>query len=210
MPHSETTRAFQLIGGHPAVDLVNTLDWRFRETGPEELLSDYQALLRFAGQSGLMDSTQVTQSVHAVSIAEAATTLERIRALREAAADVFYSVVDGRTPHSDSIGLLDRMLKEARESQHLFWESGRLRWGWPAHIHGPGKAAELPVWMLAISVGRLLVSDAMCSIRACANPECRWLFLDSSKNHTRRWCDMKICGNRIKARRFKAKTASSD
>jgi predicted RNA-binding Zn ribbon-like protein len=44
----------------------------------------------------------------------------------------------------------------------------------------------------------------MSMLRECGNPECRWLFLDTSKNHTRRWCDMKICGNRMKARRFKA------
>ena len=49
-----------------------------------------------------------------------------------------------------------------------------------------------------------MTSEAANRVRACGNPECRWLFLDTSKNHTRRWCDMKLCGNRMKARRFKA------
>jgi len=45
---------------------------------------------------------------------------------------------------------------------------------------------------------------AVAGVEGVRERECRWLFLDTSKNHTRRWCDMKVCGNRIKARRFKA------
>jgi predicted RNA-binding Zn ribbon-like protein len=49
-----------------------------------------------------------------------------------------------------------------------------------------------------------MTSEAVDRVHSCHDPECRWLFLDTSKNHTRRWCDMKLCGNRMKARRFKA------
>jgi len=65
------------------------------------------------------------------------------------------------------------------------------------------------LWALSLSAADLMLSDAIESVRACDNPECRWLFLDTSKNHTRRWCDMKICGNRMKARRFKAQRKAS-
>jgi predicted RNA-binding Zn ribbon-like protein len=58
--------------------------------------------------------------------------------------------------------------------------------------------------MLALRVEALMTSERLQALRECGNRECRWLFLDTSKNHTRRWCDMKVCGNRIKARRFKA------
>src|SRR5215831_8995515 len=54
-------RAFELVGGHPAIDLVNTLDWRFRENGPEELLASYSDLLRFAEQSDLLTPKQLRQ-----------------------------------------------------------------------------------------------------------------------------------------------------
>jgi predicted RNA-binding Zn ribbon-like protein len=65
--------------------------------------------------------------------------------------------------------------------------------------------AELPLWLLALTTSDLMTGESMHLVRACDNPECRWLFLDTSKNHTRRWCDMKLCGNRMKARRFKAR-----
>jgi predicted RNA-binding Zn ribbon-like protein len=60
------------------------------------------------------------------------------------------------------------------------------------------------LWALALRVEALMTGERLQALRECGNPECRWLFLDTSKNHTRRWCDMKICGNRMKARRFKA------
>ena len=54
-------KPFQLVAGHPALDLVNTLDWRFRANGAEELLSGYDDLLRFAAQSGILTSKQIRQ-----------------------------------------------------------------------------------------------------------------------------------------------------
>ena len=56
------------------------------------------------------------------------------------------------------------------------------------------------------SAADLLIEGAQASIRQCANDECLWLFLDASKNATRRWCDMASCGNRAKARRHYLKT----
>jgi predicted RNA-binding Zn ribbon-like protein len=59
--------------------------------------------------------------------------------------------------------------------------------------------------MLAQAGCELMTSPDLHRLRACGNETCRWLFLDTSKNRTRRWCDMKICGNRMKARRFHAR-----
>ena len=89
---------------------------------------------------------------------------------------------------------------DARESQHLIWDGERLEW----ELTQSPASAGLPLWILSLKVAELATSDSMQMLRACGNDECRWLFLDTSKNHTRRWCDMKICGNRMKARRFKA------
>jgi predicted RNA-binding Zn ribbon-like protein len=194
------TREFQLIGGHPAIDLVNTLDWRFRENGPEELLPSYSDLLRFAEQSELLTAKQVRQIIRTGPDRDAAAALVACRELREAAAEVLYAAVDDRTPAASQIKTLDGLFKEAVEQQRLVWSDSRLRWDWEASDSGP----ELPLWILALSMEQLLVSDDVGRMRACENPECRWLFLDTSRNHTRRWCDMKVCGNRMKARRFKA------
>jgi len=200
MSHALPEPAFQLVAGHPVLDLVNTLDWRFRDNGAEELLSSYDDLLRFAAQSGLLTSKQIRGIVRNSSESEAADALVSCRELREAAAEIFYAAVDDRTPAASQIKIVERCFKEAHERQRLAWSGTRLVWEWPGSECG----ADLPVWMLAVSAARLMLSDDMRLIRACEKPDCRWLFVDTSKNHTRRWCDMKICGNRMKARRFKA------
>ena len=79
-----------------------------------------------------------------------------------------------------------------------------LQWRWRGD---QVKAAEFPVWLIAESAAGLVVSDALGHVRTCEADTCRWLFLDTSKNHTRRWCNMKVCGNRAKARRFQERRA---
>jgi predicted RNA-binding Zn ribbon-like protein len=187
-------KAFELIGGHPALDLVNTLDWRFRENGTEDLLASYDDLLRFAEQSKVLAKVRFRHST-----AAGARTLKRCLELREAIAEIFYARLEGRSPAAASLKTLERSIKEARSQQQLRWKQERLEWDWSKDD------AELPLWALSLSASDLMTSEDMDRVRACDNPECRWLFLDTSKNHTRRWCDMKVCGNRMKARRFKSR-----
>lgn len=189
--------AFQLIAGHPALDLVNTLDWRFAAREPEELLGSYADLLRFAEQSRILTADQTRQLSRSADAKTAARALNRCRDLREALAEIFYA--DGQSFSASSVGKLERFFQAARRGQKLGGKRERLRWEWPSQ-----SGAELPLWALSLSAADLMLSDAMRRVRTCGNPECRWLFLDTSKNHTRRWCDMKLCGNRMKARRFKA------
>jgi|CZKL01.1.fsa_nt_gi predicted RNA-binding Zn ribbon-like protein len=200
MPSVNQGRVFQFVSGSPALDLVNTLDWRFREEGTEELLSSYDDLLRFVSQAELMTPKQIRQVVRTVDQSSAADALVSCREMREAAADVLYAGLDERVPSPEALRVLERYFKDARGHQHLASSNDRLRWEWSPNE----AAAELPLWILSLSVAHLMLSDDMHRLRACENLECRWLFLDTSKNHTRRWCDMKLCGNRMKARRFKA------
>jgi predicted RNA-binding Zn ribbon-like protein len=187
---------FELVAGHPALDLVNTLDWRFRDTGPEELLPTYGDLVRFAEQCGLVSSAQARRLIRntgAHVVAEA-------QRMREAAARIFYAVIAGVAPPTEAIEDLERRYRAAETHRHLGWDESHLVW----EFSDDGLAPEFPLWILALKIGELLTSEDTNMIRACGNSECLWLFLDASKNHTRRWCDMKICGNRMKARRFKA------
>jgi predicted RNA-binding Zn ribbon-like protein len=186
--------AFQLIAGHPAVDLVNTLDWRFRENGPEELLESYDDLMRFSQQSGVLTAKQTRQARRAAG----PRTLKRCIELREAIAEVLYARLDGRDPRASSLHTLERFIQAARLQQQLIPTKAGFQWNWK------DDRADLPFWALSMCASDLLLSEAVARVRACDNPECRWLFLDTSKNHSRRWCDMQLCGNRMKARRFKA------
>jgi predicted RNA-binding Zn ribbon-like protein len=196
---------FNLCGGHAALDFVNSLDNRFGGKDPVELLAGYNDLVRFAEATHLLDARRARRLAR-VAPAAAERALRAGRELREALAAALYARVDGRAVPAADLRTLERHLHRAGRHRELRWERGRqgggaLCWEWgrfEAH-------AELPVWLLAESAGELMVSETMARVSACGADSCRWLFLDTSRNHTRRWCDMKVCGNRVKARRFQAR-----
>lgn len=196
---------FELCGGHPALDFVNSLDNRFDPAGPNELLTDYASLLRFAGEAGLLTLQQVRELSRVVSTAAAGKVMRSTRELREAMAVVLYATAEERNPAAGDIERLERQFHAAELPRQLRWvtrESAAhpgLQWQWRADQI---KAAEFPLWVIAQAASQLMLSDALGNVRACEAGSCQWLFFDSSKNHTRRWCNMKICGNRAKARRF--------
>jgi predicted RNA-binding Zn ribbon-like protein len=200
---------FQLLASHPALDFVNTLDSRFVATGPRELLPEYTDLLAFMEQSGVLNPRQISALRRKNHSAQASSALSRAHALREALASAFYAIAaSGRPPH-ESLKLIEEYSLEAQSHRQLVWTrvgAGdeaiyRAIWDWERMEID----VELPLWAITQSAADLLTSDATTHVHECGSPTCRWLFLDTSKNHSRRWCDMKICGNRMKARRFQAR-----
>jgi predicted RNA-binding Zn ribbon-like protein len=198
-------RPFQLLAGHPALDLVNTLDNRFAEAGRLELLTDYDDLLRFAVESQLLTERQAKKLKRAdASQVARAQALRRTKELREALADVAYAQVEEREILEASVAVLEEHFKQAGNHRHLAankLDKLGVAWQW----QGLGREIDAPWWLLAQAASDLLLSGSAARIRSCASDTCRWLFLDTSKNHTRRWCDMQVCGNRMKARRFQAR-----
>lgn len=197
---------FDRCGGHPALDFVNTLDNRFNDRGCIEGLQTYDDLLRFTYETGLLDSSVGRQLAESVRRGPAARALRAARSLREALATMFYGVLDGQRPRSVDLETLERYLHSADRHRGLRWQEGTdehasLAWSWRSNVGD----AELPVWVLAQAALDLLLSPEVKRVRACEADTCRWLFLDTSKNHMRRWCKMKVCGNRMKARRFQAR-----
>ena len=200
---------FDLAGGHPALDLVNSLDNRFRADGPDEMLASYTDLLRFMAESGLLQSQQVHALGRVAGSEAAVEALHAVRELREATAGVCYALVDEKTPPPGDIRTLERCFLAADQHRELCWQPllhdpearANITWQWRRAESNP----FLPSWILSQAVADLLLSDRLAQIKTCDVDTCRWLFLDTSKNHTRRWCNMKVCGNRMKARRFQAR-----
>jgi predicted RNA-binding Zn ribbon-like protein len=193
---------FDLCAGHPVLDFVNSLDHRFGPEDAVELLADYAALLRFTEQARLLDSRQVRRLSKSVNTATAERVQRAAKELREALASVLYDTLQGRPASTRDLGTLEQHFHSASEHRELRWKPrAAMEWDWGRFQTN----AALPLWMLAQTASQLLLSEAVQRVRACAADPCRWLFLDTSKNHTRRWCNMQVCGNRMKARRFQAR-----
>jgi predicted RNA-binding Zn ribbon-like protein len=192
-------RVFELIAGHPALDFVNTLDDRFGVGGPKDLLESYADLVSFTEQSGLLPPKKGARLMREQNSKACERWMHEARHVREALASVLYAFVDGRRTSANELNRLADWIQGTQKKLILVSEQGHFAWKLPDEI-----AVEWPLRLLALSAGELITSGRMKLLRACAKDDCRWLFLDTSKNHTRRWCDMKICGNRVKAMRFKA------
>ena len=192
-------RTFQLIAGHPVLDFVNTLDFRFRPSGPIELLAGYDDLLGFVRQSGLSDRRRSAALEGASHTPAAAKSLRSARELREALAAWFYTPLDAGPARLETAKTLERCFLDADRHRELAAvRELRVGWTWGRFENHP----RLPVWLIAHAAAGLLSSEDTDRIHQCRSGACRWLFLDMSRNHSRRWCDMKLCGNRMKARRF--------
>ncbi len=190
---------FELMGGAVCLDFVNTLDDRF-SAEPKELLEQYVDLARFAEDTGILGDAQVdrlmTRSMQRPE--EAKRALASAVQLREAISEVFYALARKRPVPPVSLVILNQHVQEA--AQHLGLVGGGYHFEWKFESESYDLFA--PLWPIARDAAELLASERLEYVRACASKTCEWLFLDESKNHRRRWCDMTKCGNRAKVRRF--------
>ena len=196
----EVSRVFNLSADHVALDFVNTLDDRFAPDARVEKLESYADFLSFAKQSGVLTASEASNLAKAAKSGKAAGALRTAINLREVLARIFYSLVEQQRVARGDLQELNKYFQQASRHRVLLPEEGGLSWRW----EGLDKNLEAPLWPVAQAAADLLASSHVKLIRACARESCRWLFLDVSKNHSRRWCDMKVCGNRVKAHRYYA------
>ena len=193
---------FEFSGGAVCLDFVNTARYQPPE---REDLGSYDALVAWTEQAGLLRKADVRalRAEAARRAAEAERALARVREFRSALYRVFSAVAAGKRVRPDDLMAIDRVAAEAASHAHLVSRQDGFGWELDAHAL---RSLEGPLWLLARSGADLLTSGDLSAVRECALDTCSWLFLDRSKNQKRRWCDMKVCGNRSKARRHYART----
>jgi predicted RNA-binding Zn ribbon-like protein len=193
---------FELIAGNLCLDFVNTLD--DRPTGkPKELLKDYHDLARFGREAGILTPTQLDHLLRKVHLKseDAEEALRHARKLREALYVIFSALIKGKTASQAALDKLNSSLHDAALHSRLVQQKGR----WELSFDDLASSFGAVLWPIARDAAELLASDQLQFVRACSSDTCQWFFLDTSKNHHRRWCSMKSCGNRAKVRRFYAR-----
>lgn len=189
---------FDLSGGELCLDFANTMDSRRSPEKVADNLKSYAHLLAFAAQSGILSPVDEARLGRAASShpAEAARVLRQAIELREAIYRIGAAFAARRQSHHVDLARLNQEVQAAFEHRRLEAANGGLRWHW-----ADDDELSAPLWRIATSAADLLSSPEAQSIRECAEESCGWLFVDRSRNRARRWCDMKTCGNRAKARR---------
>jgi predicted RNA-binding Zn ribbon-like protein len=191
---------FDLRGGRLCLDFANTIGWR-ESDAPADHLESYGDLIAWAEQAGAVAPREARALLRraAARPAEARQALAGAIELREALYRVFAAIAAGRPPRPPDLAIVNAAVPAAFERSRLV--ASKAGFTLAAGVKEDDLAAPLtPVVRSAID---LITSPDVERVRTCAATACAWLFLDTTKNRARRWCDMKTCGNREKVRRFR-------
>jgi len=186
----------EAIGGHPALDLVNTVAWRRDAARTVDRLVDGPALVRWARWAGVLDDDQAAAFTR--ELAEDGRSgdrvTEQVREGRERLHRVVQPIATGAEPAPADVDVLRTWLLEALGRSRLATVMP-LEWA-----TGLGSLRDLPD-ALALHAWHLLDQEDPRRLRQCQDRECGWLFLDRTRNASRIWCSSADCGNRTRARR---------
>jgi len=190
------------IGGDLSLDFVNTAGSRSR--GPlRDRIETYQDLVRWSELAGTIDETVAGELLRMAEAepAAAAKVLTRAKALREAIYRVFAARADGRAAEAADLNAVSNAAAEAAAHRALVPVGFGFEYAWsrePLRL-------ERVWWPVAAAAVALATSDRVKRVKECATAHCNWLFVDASRNRSRRWCQMSECGNREKQRRYQAR-----
>jgi predicted RNA-binding Zn ribbon-like protein len=199
---SQPDYRFDFCGGHVALDFANTVGSRGDQ--PDEHINTYGDLVAWAEARGVVSKAQAARLKRTAAAAPDAARAAYRRAitLREALYHVFLRRTSGRAPVGDDLATLNRFVADTYREARLVVDGDRV-------VLDTGSIAddlERPFAAVVRAAVDLLTGDQAPLVGRCADETCGWLFLDTTRNRTRRWCVMKECGNRAKVRRFRGRT----
>lgn len=195
---SGTTRrleTLELVGGALCLDFANTVNVR---PAPEhDYLLGYSDLVGWAQKVGILSPSLAGQLQKQAkkNASEAESVLHEARGMRELLYRLFSHIADGSEPDDGDKQVLMRAYGEAVSNGQLTKEDQHYKTAWNV-----GRSLDAILWPIVHSAGELLLSEELRQVKEC--PSCGWLFLDTSKNQSRRWCSMSTCGARDKMRRY--------
>jgi len=181
------------------LDFANTLSWRDSDR-QHDWLDSYANLVEWGLLVGTL-SDETAKRLHREAArrpVEAEQVLKGAVELREALYRIFSAISAGSSPPAADVDALNAALAEALTHLRLFPGADLFAWDWI----GEAGALDRMLWPVARSAADLLTSEDLNRVGECQGDGCGWLFMDMSRNRSRRWCDMGDCGNRAKARRY--------
>ncbi len=181
------------VGGDVALDFANTEDG----DPPEECLCGYGDLVAWSVWVGLLSGGEGERLAAEAEgrPGEADEAYRDALTLRGALQGVFRAVAEDEAPALRDLETLRLYEREALTRAGLVREGRSFRWEWedPRDLSGM-------LWPVAHAAAGLLTSGNLDRLKLCAG--CYWVFLDASRNRSRRWCTMEVCGTDEKKRRY--------
>lgn len=192
----------RLLAGWRCLDFANTIEGPISDE-PEDFLRDYGELVRWAWHAGAIDDVAVAelQEVAAADETRAQRAFAHALEMREAIDRTFRALAAGGAPPDEDLRVIRDEELEALRAASLTRVGDRfdLTWREVADL-------RLPTWAAVTSAMKLLTEGDLARVKQCPGAgDCGWLFYDTSRNRSRRWCSMEGCGSRVKMRRHYAR-----
>jgi predicted RNA-binding Zn ribbon-like protein len=195
---------FDFIGGQLSLDFANTVGG-LRGQITTERLAGYSDLVAWAFQAKVLGRA-AAQSLRGAAIArpkEAQRVFATSLDVREAIYAIGSAVAASAPVPTSALNVINAELPAALANMRLTFARNEVAWT-PADGN---LDLETPVRAIVRATLDLLTSDRLPLVRECSGDSCGWLFLDTTRNHSRLWCDMRGCGNRAKVRRHRTRRA---
>ena len=201
MDEPRESESHRLIGGELCLDFANTVNGHARPT-QHEYLHDFRDVLVWGRHAGVLAADEVgvllREADRRAAVAQAV--YRQGLELRETIFRIFAALAVGRPADGSDLEHLDAVWRDGQGHTRLVHSGDGFSLGWDDE-----PSLECLLRSVAASAIGLLVSPQVVRIRSCAGEHCDWLFVDTSRNHLRRWCSMDECGNRAKMQRRQAK-----
>lgn len=194
------TADFHLITDALCLNFANSKSWNDHENF--NFFKEYQYLLPWALQMDLMTLPQAEQklALAAQQPQQAQAALKYADRVRETIYHIFFAIANQQEIPVADLAYFNEAWRAALAHLQIVPGQDSLHWDW---VDADGELDSL-LWPILHSAAELLISEKLIRVKSCNS--CGWLFLDSTKAGRRRWCDMKLCGNRAKARRHYARS----
>ena len=191
--------SYKTIAGELCLDFANTMSWRGydREFDWLHSYNNYVDWGLLVGQITNQDMQELKEK-GSRNPKKADEVLQKAIGLRESINRIFFAFSQSLKPDASDIENLNNYLPESLFHLRIFAKNDEYRWGWE---NDSGPSLDQITWRIVWSAANLLLSDKLKRIGNCK--ACDWLFIDTSRNHSRRWCTMEDCGNREKVRRYR-------
>lgn len=195
-----------LIGGPLCLNFTNTAHGRGTPEHTDNLV-DYVALIAWCKHAQAVDAGEAERLLTVAERHPRAAEAVRRRAieLRERLHRCFVALKRGRKPEANDLVGINEELSHALPHARLKPEADGFAWAWDDE-----PALDRMLWPIVRSASQLLTAPELPRVKQCAGSGCSWLFLDTSKNGSRRWCEMEVCGSRAKARAYYARRKAED
>jgi predicted RNA-binding Zn ribbon-like protein len=186
---------FDFVGNNLCLDFVNTVHDRSTDTRRDDFTS-YDDLVVWGQLAGTTTAGEAEQLLAWARQhpEEAMRVFKRAIEQREVIYRIFAAIAQERTPDPSDLARLNELFADAMSRACIALRGNTFTWDWSQKE----TTLESLLWPVIRAAVELLTSQDLHMARQCAADDCTWLFLDTSKNHSRRWCDMKSCGNRTK------------